>query len=174
MAASNFREFVERKSSKAPEIDWAAKRDVWLGRLEDLYRQVEGYLGEFTGQGLIDIGRYPVSLHEEYIGDYSADALRIQIGTSIVTMKPIGTLLIGSAGRVDMEGPSGTARIVLAPREVEQPGFRIITDGKNEAGQSPTPEPDWTWKIVVQQPRMRYVTVDEQSFRDALMAVADA
>ncbi|HEX8214446.1 MAG TPA: hypothetical protein VF582_03125 [Allosphingosinicella sp.] len=177
--AKEFAEFVRKEAQEAArsEIDWQAKKDIWLKRLDDLYRRVEDYLDEFTKDGLITVERAPAHITEQYIGSYSTDRLILQIGKKQAELRPIGTLLIGSAGRVDLTGPSGSARIVLAPREVESPR---ITSRIRLAGEPPeeeeekAAEPDWVWKLVVYDPSMRYLMLDRETFQSALMAVANA
>lgn len=174
MTASAFSDFVKRKTTESRVIDWDAKRDLWLYRLNGLYTQINGYLKEFVEQQQIQITRYEMLLKEDYIGEYLAGFLKIEIGSSIVHLKPIGTLLIGGAGRVDMEGPGATVRIVLAPSEVDEPHMRVVISNSNGVEQQVDAEVDWIWKIVNYSPRMRYVLLDERTFHDALMAAADA
>ena len=61
----------------------------------------------------IEIERRPVQVTEEYLGTYEAEALALSIGNEEVVAQPVGTLLIGSSGRVDLSGPRKTLRIML-------------------------------------------------------------
>jgi hypothetical protein len=175
VAGSEFSDFVKKQTeaAKQPPIDWQAKKDEWLDRLAQLYKQVEDYLDEFTRAGQIKLATHSVVITEEYIGTYHADAMTIQIGARQVELRPIGTLLIGSAGRVDMVGPGGSAKIVLTPTELQAPTFRVSIRTPDDAGaKTSVPEDiDWVWKLVELRPSMHYLTLDQESFRSAVMEV---
>ena len=54
-----------------------------------------------------------MELNEENIGTYTATRLKVVIGDEDITLTPIGTLLIGAKGRVDVEGSARTSRLIL-------------------------------------------------------------
>jgi hypothetical protein len=43
------------------------------------------------------------------------------IGRQEITLTPVGTLLFGSKGRVDVEGPAGRTRLVLVDQQSVRP-----------------------------------------------------
>ena len=77
----------------------------------------------------IEIERRPVQVTEEYLGTYEAEALALSIGNEEVVAQPVGTLLIGSSGRVDLSGPRKTLRIMLI--EKGGPTLRINISGSD-------------------------------------------
>jgi hypothetical protein len=173
MGQSAFDDFVTRKTEKKSEPDWEARRDEWLDELKQLYSRLEKYLENYTKDDRIKLTKRPISLREEYIGSYDTEQIDIAIGNSVVNLKPIGTLLIGGKGRVDMQGARATAKIVLAPEDVDRPTFRVITSDTKEEKAS-TDKTVWAWKIMEYSAGLRYITLDEKTFFDALMTVADA
>ena len=89
--------------------------------------------------------------------------------------RPIGTLLIGARGRVDLSGPRKTLKIVLLTTggpvlttKVEHGGVseestRSMVRGEvDEAG----------WYIETSPPESVVVVFGEDSFRDAIMEVS--
>jgi hypothetical protein len=48
----------------------------------------------------------------------------LKIGRQEIVMTPIGTLLIGAKGRVDVVGPAGRARLVLVNSQASGPTIR--------------------------------------------------
>ena len=64
-------------------------------------------------------------------------------GADIVELKPVGALIVGCRGRVD---------IILRNRSVS---FVIAEDGE--------------WKIIVRQPTVKYHPLDEEAFGDVIM-----
>lgn len=173
MTEQSFADFLRRKARPASsDVDWAARRDLWLRQVDDLYRRIEDYLAEFAAQDLIQSSREPIERHEEYIGSYTSEVLKLRIGENKVSLTPIATLVIGGAGRVDMEGPRGSVRIVLVDKDLYCPQISIM-EGDEEPNRPARP-PEWVWKIVLYKPHMQYVDLDETSFQPALMAIADA
>src|ERR1700761_1406981 len=117
MQAQNFAKFVEsqQESTEEVRVDWAAAmRNQFLGRLESLYSQVLEFLKDFIANGSIQYSFTDVELNEENIGTYPARRMDIRIGRQYIYLEPVGTLLIGFAGRVDAVGPGARrAQLVL-------------------------------------------------------------
>ena len=182
MAAHNFDDFVKQRTARARQsseaVDWEETLAAWLRELSALYSAMEGYLKSYTDSGQIKIGRRPVQLSEDYLGTYDAEALVLSIGDDEVIAQPIGTLLIGSRGRVDLSGPRKTLRIVLLDKG--GPAMKITisgTDGPIETStrslwRGEIDQPGWYF--VTQPPAATATALDEDSFRDAIMDVSGA
>jgi hypothetical protein len=115
-----------------------------------------------------------VQLNEEDIGTYSARRLIIKIGGREIVLDPIGTLLIGTKGRVDVTGPAGSTRIMLVDKDAARPRFRVTAQINPK--RPPVPEPpdkpvDWTWKLVTSPPTVRYIDLTQDSLFGALLEV---
>jgi hypothetical protein len=103
----DFDDFVKRQQPTAAEtkpIDWAKQRDEWLQHLRQLYDQIETFLAEYLESGEIKRDYRDITLNEENIGSYKARQMVLNIGRQEITLTPIGTLLIGAKGRVDVVG----------------------------------------------------------------------
>ncbi len=180
MAEQDFSEFVRRKTARnqaesGEVIDWAKRRADWLQALEALYVRMEGHLKPYTQAGEIRIERAPIQLREDYLGTYDADKLTFRIGREKVVAKPIGTLLIGASGRVDLSGPRKTLKIVLLAKGgpvlttkteiggvTEESSRSMVRGDVDEAG----------WYIETPPPESVVVAFGEDSFRDAIMEVS--
>ncbi len=184
MGPNAFAEFVARQQPTPEEaaIDWAAERDEYLRKLDLLYRQVDGFLEEYIADGSITRRVSQVSLTEEDIGTYSAPRMEIRIGRQTVSLDPVGTLLIGSKGRVEAVGPSGRAPILLVNAKLKHAADMIkVTAGAG--GTHPQPHPpsaepiSWTWKIIARNPSLKggfgFVDLDKESFLSLLMEIAN-
>ena len=93
-------------------------------------------------------------------------------------MTPVGTLLIGAKGRVDVVGPAGRARLVLVNSEASSPPtikVRVSIGGKPEppAVAAPPKQIKWGWKIATSPPTVRYIELTQDSLFQALMEVAN-
>jgi hypothetical protein len=119
-----------------------------------------------------------MELNEENIGIYRARSLVIKIGRQEVDFKPVGTLLIGMKGRVDIYGPAGVARLVLVNSKADGPRSLVhVSVGIGHAPPVPPPTPPeeitWEWKIVARPPQMRFITLTPDSVFDVIMEVAN-
>jgi hypothetical protein len=181
MADSAFDEFVTRQRESALEttsIDWTQRLEEWLGYLEKLYSKIEGFLEQYISSGQIQREYRAVELNEENIGSYSARKMVLRIGRQEVDLVPVGTLLLGSKGRVDISGPSGKAQLLLVDSRAPSPRSLIhvtVTIG----ARSPVPKTEtpkdiqWAWKIVTRPPDRRFVELTQQSFFDLILEVAN-
>ena len=182
MVAETFDEFVKQRTDRArqfAEVSNSKKTLAdWLRELDTLYSAMEGYLQSYTESGQIKIERRPVQLTEEYLGTYDAEALAMSIGNDEVIAQPVGTMLIGSSGRVDLTGPRKTLRIVLL--EKGGPAMKItISDsgGPTETSSQPLVRGEVDhrgWYFATLPPAATVTAFDEDSFRDAIMDVSGA
>ena|ERR1700677_17424 len=108
MSKSDFDDFVKRQ--QAQQQDAAAafnpkqQLDEWLSYLDALYKQIAAYLQDYIKRGTAQIEYRDIPLNEEFIGPYTARQMILKIGPATVTFTPIGTIIIGTKGRVDVQG----------------------------------------------------------------------
>jgi hypothetical protein len=181
MANKAFDEFVSRQletETETASINWGKERDEWLAQLDRLYSKVEVFLSKYVRSKQIRYEYRPVELNEENIGSYSAKQMVLRIGRQEVDLVPIGTLLIGSKGRVDVRGPAGRAQLLLVNSKVSDPRSLIhVTVGVGgklpSVPRKPTREIEWEWKIVTRPPERRFIEITRQTFFDLIMEVAN-
>jgi hypothetical protein len=177
----DFDEFVKRQQALAVRetVDWDKEQDDWLDQLNTLYADIEAFLKEYVDQGLIKLAFKEHRIIEENIGAYATRKMIIHVGRQEITLTPIGTLLIGSKGRVDVEGSAGKARLVLVDKDATSARSLIkvtIVDPKRP----PKPEQEapkhieWTWKIVTSPPAVAFLELNKDSFFQVLMEVSNA
>ena len=102
----------------------------------------------------------------------------LRIGRQEVDLVPIGTLLIGSKGRVDVNGPAGRAQILLVDSKVLDPRALVhVTVGVG--GKLPPPpskrfqEIEWEWTIVTRPPQRQFIEITQQSLFQLIMEVVN-
>ncbi len=173
----DFDAFVKRQQvSKSEEklVDWAAERDKWLNDLKELYSKIELFLANYIKAGEITHEYRDLRLNEENIGTYVAPMMILRIGRQEITLAPIGTLLIGSRGRVDVVGPAGSTRFMLVDRDATKWGVRVSAVAPGAPRQEEPPkEIHWAWKIVTNPPVVRFVELTQESLFQALLEVAN-
>jgi hypothetical protein len=183
MSRADFDAFVKRQHTDdglEDRFDAASQLSEWLRYLNELYQKVAGFLAPYTSNGSANISRREIHLNEEFAGDYTAPELVVVIGRSTVTFIPIGTMLIGMKGRVDVEGPHGRARLVLINREIRH-ARELIRVTVSRVGESrPAIEPpkiaskvDWAWKLSSPPPEMKFEELTQDTFFDMILAIAN-
>ena len=75
MSKTSFDELVQREqrvsqSGHDEKEDWLRERDEWLRYLDELYVQVEGFLGDYVQTSAVKIAFKPIELNEDHIGSY--------------------------------------------------------------------------------------------------------
>ena len=181
MGNTDFDRFVERQQQQAAEvaaIDWEDERDQWLARLDELYTKIESFLSKYIRSGRITVDLLQRILNEENIGSYEAPQLILRIGSQQVNLIPVGTLLVGAKGRVDVMGPAGQAQILLVDKRATGPGSLIHVTVAH-AGKMPTPpkaktgKVEWEWKIATRPPERRFIEITQDSLFQLIMEVAN-
>jgi hypothetical protein len=183
---AQFKDFVERQQRSASvdkTLDWINERDEWLGYLQQLYDRIAEYLDEYVKSGAIKLRESTIELNEENIGVYTAKRLAIIIGAQEILLTPIGTFLIGSRGRVDVEGSAGNSRLVLIDKNITHPRQMVrvtVTTVRPRDRPTPPPEPpplpekiEWAWTIVSRPPAMQFIELSKETFFDMLMEVSN-
>ena len=177
MTNMSFDDFVNQQiAKKEPPIDWIQIRDDWMKHLDEFYQLAEGFLQKYIDQGKVHITWDTKRLNEEHIGSYDVKSLEVQIGTIKVQFEPIGTIIFGAKGRVDMRGPHGTVKFVLVPKTASSYTIRVIVqDSSSEKKDEPEPiVEEWAWKIATRSPNIKYIELEEGSFLSAIMEVVNA
>lgn len=172
----DFDAFVKRQQpAQERPVDWGKERDEYLGKLEELYHLVQTHLQKYIQSGEISRSYRDTTLVEENIGSYVARQLVLKIGRKEVTFKPIGTLLIGTKGRVDVVGSAGQMRLAMVDRDATGPRVRVtVTVGpaKDTPKKEEPKEVHWIWKIITNPPDVRYVELTPENIFEALMEVS--
>ena len=176
MTDISFDDFVNQQIAKTkPSIDWTQRRDAWRRHLDEFYQLAEGFLRKYIDQDKVRITWSTKQINEEYIGIYEVASLEVQIGAIKVRFDPIGTLVFGAKGRVDMRGPHGKVKFVLVPKIASSPVLRvIIQEAPVEVKDEPEPVEEWVWKRRTPPPNIKYIELEEESFLSAIMEVANA
>jgi len=180
MVTKDFSEFVARQQVDETDekVDWAEIRDEWLKNLDSLYKKIAEFLEEYLVSKSITLGFTDIRLAEENVGEYAAKRMDIKIGRQRVTLEPVGTLLIGSKGRVDVRGSAGKGLLLLLNEKAKKPADLIsltVIVGKTAPPPKPQKGPiSWVWKIVGAGPQRDFLDLNRDSFLALLMEVTGA
>lgn len=159
----------KREARTAAAADWQEIKFHWLDNLERLLQNIENWLQDLDNEDAINIEYEDVLLNEEHLGAYKAKRMIISIADEQVLLDPVGTMLIGAKGRVDMKGKNGHVKFVLVPEKSNGPAIKIAAlreDRQAAADCKPV-----VWKIATHPPVVQYLELDADTFSDALLEV---
>lgn len=175
MSKKDFENLLKKHGSKSEEkeINWEAQKNEWLELIDKFYQSLENWLSPYKNQGTVSYNYKDLQLTEEYIGTYNVKMMTVDFAGQKLTLEPIGTLLIGAKGRIDMEGVKGGVQFILADKNSKSMKVRVSIF-IDEGGLKKRESPDWTWKIVLRESRkVSFVEFNEENFFDALMEVVN-
>jgi hypothetical protein len=112
---SNFTQFLRSKKAEeqAEGENLQRRKSEWLRSLEKLFSKIEEWLSEPVSQDLIKLGRETVALDEYKLGTYNAPRLVLQVGHETVYVEPVGSIIIGAKGRVDVKRGGTSFKLIL-------------------------------------------------------------
>lgn len=179
-------DFVDRATRKhtarQEEVDWDLRRERWLEKLGEFYNFVDSSLKKYVDRDKVRIIHGTKSLNEQYIGSYEAPTRLVEIGDNRISLVPVGSMLIGAYGRVDMQGPRGRVKFALVSSdnsgsviaEISVGGSRMDdADMELRDAHSVTTWEKLNWTITTPPPRVRFLPLLEESFHEAILEVVN-
>jgi hypothetical protein len=182
MSKKEFDAMLKKHESKSMknEIDWVKQKNEWLDFIKQFYDSIELWLSSYVAEKQLEYTYSDLELVEDYIGTYQTKKMKIVLADQVVNIEPVGTLLIGTKGRIDMEGTRGRVRFMLADKESIEPQVNVSVSingmaHENHASESLKKAPDWVWKIVLKEPRkIVFTEFNQENFFSALMEIINA
>ena len=151
----------QNRAAKAgyQQVNWQARRVKWLDALATLFDRIQSQL-IFAGVEPGHIQATHHTLTEESLGTYDAPGLLVQIGTGRVTFTPIGSVIIGGYGRVDVFGPRGEVKLIAVDAEPFQ----------DPDQNTPSHLREWTWQAYLDKSRNGFA-LDQEGLAKVLEQV---
>lgn len=173
------REIKERKEKAttipANSFDPQEKINTYKRRVEELYSLItDDWLLDNIKDELISFYREPIIIREERLGEYEINSLILVIEGKKVLLKPYGTILIGTRGRIDISYGMHNGMFILTGENVTSPRAHIVVTingekpHKRKEEENPGKE---VWKFVNRDGMMQYISLDKKSFQQILMAL---
>ena len=163
---TNLESFVQSQMKQkivSQTIDWSKRREKWLKELTELFKFVQKTLldAKFP-QDYITATTH--TLREETLGQYEAPGLVVTLPAGgSVTFIPVGSVIIGGYGRVDVTGPA-RERVKLIADDA--------TEDRSEGDETPSYEREWAWHVYP-GPRQSF-SFDENGLAKLLEIVTES
>lgn len=170
----------KEEEKKKPQINWDARKEEWIGFIDKLYADIELWLNDYIITHQIKLEFNEFDIYEEAIGRYTVRELKIYIGSHTAKLTPIGTVLIGTRGRVDLTGKFGTIKFILADKDSTKPNISVNLVLESEEEENRYQEErkelaqkkvELVWKISSNPPSIRYTDLNEDTLYDSLIKV---
>jgi hypothetical protein len=173
MATGSFDDFVQReiesaRKSSGSSFDWDREREYWLRHLNELHQRIATFLKPYIDARQISISTSTIEINEEHLGPYLAPQMLIRIGSKTVTLEPMGTVQVGSRGRVDVTCNLERAQLILVESGSVAQLLPSSGLGKPDASTKGLGEGRWVWRIVTRE------TLDftRENFQALLVGIA--
>jgi hypothetical protein len=184
MAKTDFDDFVRRQqqlsAAAEQEVPFDPKKELedWLHYLNALYADIQAYLKDYISGGSISFRIEKKELNEDFSGPYFAPKMVIRIGLQEITLDPIGTMLVGSKGRVDVIGRAGTSRLTLVNKKITSVRQLVSVTVVDPENPPPSKKPvhseiEWVWKIMSRPPALSFIELNKESFLEMLLEVSN-
>ena len=150
----------QKKNSES--VDWSKRREKWLSELSSLFDFIQTALLK-AGFPSDQIARRTQALHEETLGRYEAPCLLVTLPAGgSVTFTPIGSVIIGGFGRVDVNGPArDNIKLIALDADENRPA----DDNR------PSHERTWVWHVFPAVGLRQSFQLDEQGLAQLLAIV---
>lgn len=116
---------IVREQSKA-DADFEQRKPQiiaeWQQSVLNLYNQIRDWLADYEKAEELSFAFEAIDIREESLGVYEIQTMKIHAGPMIVQVQPVGRVIIGGFGRVDMfrQGRSARDERILFIRAVEK------------------------------------------------------
>ncbi|MEO5329686.1 MAG: hypothetical protein H7829_15760 [Magnetococcus sp. THC-1_WYH] len=117
-----------------------------------LVMEIKNWLRPYEAQGLLRMQSSYHSINEEAMGAwgrYEAIGMTITIGSDTVSLTPIGMVILGGLGRMDIEGSLGKIKMVLSDTD-QKPPFCVVSVTSTHPGETIPQNPDTNQGISIE------------------------
>jgi hypothetical protein len=185
MKKKEFESYLESTLEKEVANSDFVKKELsdWHDYLDMLYKNIlKSWIGEYIEKGLIKFKKNKKNIYEEFSGTYEVESLELNINGKFVIFEPIGTMLVGSKGRVDVVGKNGTVSLILVDKDSNGPNIEIklftskkeLIEDEAKENFSPKKNIEWAWKIFLNNNnRIEYIDLNESNFLDIITGLTN-
>ena len=165
MTSKRFNDLLKGKQPARREDDFIQNEiNEWRDYLRQLYDFAASALATHVESEEVTISYGKKILSEQALGSYEVPTMKIQFAGHEVMLDPIGTMFIGSKGRVEMSGSNSMVALMLIRKRTKQ---EIATDTSGDESKV-----EWIWTIWKEPLSKAPVLLSKDAFLDALAEVS--
>lgn len=92
-----------KKDEEKQKINMTERKKKWLQDLNDFFSNIKKWLKPLVDKNLVQINEMQLPISEDAFGDeYNVPFINIRLSNQTIQFKPIGAIIIGAKGRVDI------------------------------------------------------------------------
>lgn len=153
------------------EVNWVIVKTEWLGQIDRLYSKVLEWLSQLNHANQIQHEFRNFPLNEEHLGDYLTQTLVLKLANQEVVLEPVGRIIIGAKGRVDLRGQAGDVKLLLVEPTAQHIPIQMNRSANKKRLSPLVKHHELVWKIGGSPPVFKLTDLDANSFADALLEV---
>jgi hypothetical protein len=155
------------KRDKRRQFDPAERIYRFQTLVSDFFDTLETeWFRDSVAEGLMTIEREQISICEDSLGRYNTEKCRLIMGAEKIEFVPIGTVLLGTDGRIDMVYKRNEVMFVHVGEKVKRASDLMAVLKKimpnKDLGEK-------VWKYTPKVTRSHYMTANSQSVKSLIM-----
>ena len=155
-----------------------AERIEYFQRLvREFFETLEGdWFKEAVDQGLMVIENSELLITEEALGQYKTEKRRLKFGGEVIDFVPIGTIMLGTDARIDMDYKQNKVMFVHVGENVRSASdlIEIRVNGEIVKKAKTTGPVKKVWKLTYANARTIYTEATAQSVQQLIMDLVNA
>ena len=166
---TEFDKFIKEQKDKKTEFNPEKRIEFFKTKVAELYSEVDTWLGKYIENKEIETGYTKIDVTEERLGTYAVEEKWLMIGNERVVLRPVGTIMIGTPARVDIQNGYKSLMIVLIGKNIEHFSQMIRCEEPGETYQKKEVPESLVWKIVNPRERDIYEELNKEVFERIIM-----
>ncbi len=168
MDINKLRSIIQEKKPNITEIDWGTQLTQWKKQIDNLYNMIKPWI--------VDIGNTKICLqkktiHEEMLGTYNVEILVATINQSEIKFDPVGSVIVGAWGRVDVMNSLYIKRtLLLVPKQTSGIEIKVTIANKDEPSTDNSKSANidkMAWKVL-EETKLELTTLTKELFYDII------
>ncbi|MBQ9525560.1 MAG: hypothetical protein IJR69_10660 [Bacteroidaceae bacterium] len=160
------------KRDKRRQFDPAERIYRFQTLVSEFFNTLEtDWFRDSVAEGLMTIEREQISISEDSLGIYNTEKCRLIMGAEKIEFIPIGTVLLGTDGRIDMVYKRNEVMFVHVGEKVKRASDLMAVLKKiipsKDLGQK-------VWKYTPKVTRAHYMTANSQTVKSLIMDLVKA
>ena len=169
----DFKKFVENENKKKHASQFNPNERILKFRefVDMFYQRVEQeWLFPFIERNEIHVTSLERPIAEQHLGQYTVTEKVIIIGGRNLHLRPAGTMVSGSCGRIDLIYEARSEMFVLVGAEINTPK-QMLECMYSNGDDHINIKNDLVWKYVSKFPRLKYESITSDVFQKILLNI---
>ncbi|QAT40531.1 hypothetical protein [Clostridium sp. JN-9] len=112
---SDLNDFLQKKLEEKTKKEFNAEEEKkkWINSVNEIVSNIKSWLDEPVKNKLVEVTDEEIEINEELLGKYKIKSLIIRSLWDTIYIRPIGRMILGAVGRIDILSTKGKYSILL-------------------------------------------------------------